>query len=210
VLLIVLTAVALGMEESYGTLRVILSTGVGRARYLAGKLGMLAVMAVVFVLVALAAGVLAALVVGATARTPIHPVAVAGSAALAVGGMTLRTIGVLCIPVALTFFATVLSRSRSIGQAVGLGYILVFDNILGLALDGLGATALRPLLPGRDIAAILALNHFGPCSSPITCARTSGLPPVPVAALALLGYTALFVVGAWLVFRRRDIAGSAG
>ncbi len=204
-LLVILTAVAVGMEEGYGTVRVMLGAGLGRTRYLTAKLGALLVVTVAFVAAALGVGVVSALIIAVAARTPITPLPVGGPAFVDSVGMALRTIGVLCFSVALTFGATVLSRSQVIGMAVGLGASLV-DTVAAGVLPLLGAAgrSLSPIVPGRDIAAVMALNHFGPASIPLD------LPTIPVAVLALLGYATLFIGGSWLVFRRRDITSGAG
>ncbi len=203
-LLVILTAVTLGMEETYGTLRVMIGAGMDRTCYLAGKLGGLVVVAGVFVVAGLVVGVVSSLLIGALAHPSPSASPTAGLAMALSVGMALRTIGVLCVPIALTFCATVLSRSQVIGIAVGLGYY-VFDTVAGNALDmlGIAAVTFRPLLLGRDVAAVMNLNHFGPTQA------LGGVPPVPTAVLALLGYGAIFVIVPWLIFRRRDITSGA-
>jgi ABC-type transport system involved in multi-copper enzyme maturation permease subunit len=188
-LLVVLTATALGMEEAYGTLRVMLSTGLSRTVYLLGKLAALFIVIVVAVLIALAVGIGCGLLIGIAAGGSVQPLSVTGSLALIGGAMMLRTVGVLCVPVLLTFCATILSRSQVVGTAVGLGYYLL-EAVAQRLLDMLGAQGqhLGPLLPGRDIAAIMALNRFDRHG-----AAFAALPPVPLAVAALFGYAVLFL-----------------
>jgi ABC-type transport system involved in multi-copper enzyme maturation permease subunit len=205
-LLVVLTATALGMEDAYGTLRIMLSTGLSRSGYLLGKLAALLVATVVFVLAALITGVGCALLIGAATDGSIRPLSVEGNLALTGIAMTLRTVAVLGIPVLLTFCATILSRSQVVGTAAGLGYYLL-EAVAQRVLDMLGAQGqhLSPLLPGRDIATIMALNRFDRHG-----AAFAGLPAIPVAVCALLGYSGLFLVVSWFVFRRRDMTASTG
>lgn len=202
--LVILTATIVGMEESYGTVRTIVSTGLGRGRYLAGKLVALLVVTVVCVAVALGVGVVSAVVIGSL-HPPIQPVSVEGSAVAASVGMTLRTVGVLCFPVAVTFAATVVGRSQVIGIVVGLGVSLV-DTLATSVLHLLGVVgrSLSPIVPAQDIAAVMARNHFGYASIP------SALPAVSVAELALVGYACLCIGASWLVFCHRDITSNSG
>ena len=118
--------------------------------------------------------------------------------------MALRTIGVLGVPVLLTFCATILSRSQVVGTAIGLGsYLLEAVAQRLLAMLGAQAQHLTLLLPGRDIAAIMALNRFDRHG-----AAFAALPPVPSAVAALVGYAVLFLAVSWIVFRRRDLTAS--
>jgi len=56
-LLVILTAVVIGMEEAYGTLRQILISGIGRTRYLVMKLITLFIVVVSFVGTAVISGI---------------------------------------------------------------------------------------------------------------------------------------------------------
>ena len=78
-LLVVLTATALGMEEAYGTLRVMLSTGLGRTGYLLGKLAALGIVIVASVLASLVVGLGCGLLIGAAAGGSVQPLSVAGN-----------------------------------------------------------------------------------------------------------------------------------
>jgi ABC-type transport system involved in multi-copper enzyme maturation permease subunit len=205
-LLVVLTATALGMEDAYGTLRIMLSTGLSRTSYLLGKLFAFGLVTVGFVLAALVTGIACALLIAAAAGGSIRPLSVAGNLVFLGVAMTLRTIGVLCIPVLLTSCATILSRSQVIGTAAGLGYYLL-EAVAQRLVDMLGTQGqhLSPLLPGRDIATIMALNRFDRHG-----AAFAALPALPVAVIALLGYAALFLFVSWIVFRHRDMTASTG
>lgn len=203
---VVLAATALGMQEADGTPRVMLSTGLSRTRYLPGKLAALFIVIIASVAAALVVGLGCGLLIGLAAGGSVQPLRVTGNLALVGGAMALRTIGVFCVPVLLTFCATILSRSQVVGTAIGLGYYLM-EAVGQRAVDMLGARGqhLNSLLPGRGIAAIMALNRFDRHG-----AAFATLPPVPLAVAALLVYVVLFLTASWLVFRRRDMTSSGG
>lgn len=205
-LLVILTAVMMGMEEAYGTQRLILSSGIGRTRYLTVKLITMLIVVIGFVGVALVSGIGFAMMVAGQAERAISPTVVEGSVWLLSVGMIMRTLFALMVPVVIAFTATVLSRSQTIGIAVGLGYFLVESAANGM-LNLLGDTGrqLLLLLPGTHIQALMARNQL----------NSQGLipeylPPVPLAVLVLLGYGLLCLGLTWMIFVRRDVrSGSA-
>lgn len=204
-LLVIFTAIFIGMEEAWGTLRVMLSSGISRWQYLAGKLGALLVIVILFVLVSLATGTVTAATIQATTQIPLPEVELSVGMIGSLLAMSLRVTAVLYIPVLLTFCATILSRSQVAGIAVGLGYFL-FEAIMKNGFNALGATgeALRPLLIGYDVETIMALNTFGAS----TLDNLS--PSVMAASLALLFYSILFIGISGFVFNRRDITSARG
>jgi ABC-type transport system involved in multi-copper enzyme maturation permease subunit len=203
-LLVIFTAIFIGMEEAWGTLRVMLSTGISRGQYLAGKLGALLVVVVGFVLVALLSGAVTAYIIQSTTNIAIAGPFV-GSVWASLFLMNVRVIAVLYVSILLTVFATIVSRSQVTGIAVGLGYYL-FEAVAKNLFDSLGplGETVRSLLIGNNITTIMALNHFGS----ETVAELS--PPVGEAFVALILYAILFIGGSWLIFSRRDITSARG
>lgn len=204
-LLIIFTAIFIGMEDAWGTLRVMLSTGISRGQYLAGKLGALLVIVVGFVLVALISGAVTAVIIQSTTAIPLPEQTVDGRVLGTLFMMSLRVTVVLYIPVLLTFCATILSRSQVTGIAIGLGYFL-FEAIMKNTFNSLGALGetLRPILIGYDVATLMALNSFDLESLPELS------PSVGEAWLALASYGVLFVGASWFVFQKRDITSARG
>lgn len=204
-LLVVFTAIFIGMEEAWGTHRVILGTGLSRTRFLASKLGSLLVVVVSSVLASLVVGSIAAVFIQASVNVSVPPTTLGVATLLQLSAMILRVVAVLYLPVLLTFFATILTRSQVTGVALGLGYNL-FEAIVKSVLSTLGATgeALRPLLIGYNVESIMFLNTFTGNPSP-----PPDYPSVLVATLALAIYALLFTFSSWYIFQRRDITSGA-
>ncbi len=204
-LLIIFTAIFIGMEEAWGTLRVMLSTGITRGQYLAGKLGALLAIVIGFVLVSLISGSITAVIIQGTTTIPLPNQPVDGRILSNLFLMSFRVIVVLYIPVLLAFCATILSRSQVTGIAIGLGYFL-FEAIMKNAFNSLGPTGdtLRPLLIGYDVATLMELNSFNLKHLPELS------PSLGEAWLALAVYGALFIGISWFVFKKRDITSARG
>ncbi|VAW30636.1 hypothetical protein MNBD_CHLOROFLEXI01-2069 [hydrothermal vent metagenome] len=204
-LLVIFTAVFIGMEESWGTLRVMLSTGISRGQYLAGKLGALLFVTIAFVFVALVTGTVTASIIQATTNIPIPEQEITGRVLSSLLMMSLRVTAVLYIPILLTFCATILSRSQVTGIAIGLGYFL-FEAIMKSTFNSLGPTGetLRPLLIGYNVATIMEFNRFDVGPLPTLS------PSIIEASVALTIYTILFIGVSWIVFHRRDITSAKG
>lgn len=204
-LLIIITAIFVGMEDAWGTLRVMLSTGISRGQYLAGKLGALLVIVIGFVGVALISGAVTAVVIQSTTTIPFPKQTIDGRILSDLFLMSFRIIAALYIPVLLTFCATILSRSQVTGIAIGLGYFL-FEAIMKNAFNSLGPTGhtLRPLLIGYDVATLMELNNFNLDHLPELS------PSIVEAWLALAIYAILFVGISWFVFKKRDITSARG
>lgn len=204
-LLIIFTAIFVGVEDAWGTLRVMLSSGISRGQYLAGKLGALLVIVMGFVLVALISGAVTAFVIQSTTTIARPEQTVDGHLLGSLLMMGFRVIVALYIPVLLTFCATILSRSQVTGIAIGLGYFL-FEAIMKNAFDSLGPVGdmLRPLLIGYDVATLMELNNFNLDRLPDLS------PSVTEAWLALIIYGVLFISISWFVFEKRDITSARG
>ena len=204
-LLIIFTAIFIGMEDAWGTLRVVLSSGISRGQYLAGKLGALLVIVIGFVLVALISGAVTAVIIQNSTTITLPEQPMDGHILGSLSKMSLRVIVALYIPVLLTFCATILSRSQVTGIAIGLGYFL-FEAIMKNAFNSLGpiGEALRPLLIGYDIATLMQLNSFNLDTLPELS------PSISEAWLALAVYSVLFVGISWFVFKKRDITSARG
>lgn len=206
IMTIVLAAVSFGGEFGWGTVRLLLSRGAGRAEYIAGKSLALAGWAVVFVVAGAIAGLAAAAVI-----TLLEGHGLGGALGDAgVGGLVAtaaRTYLATLVYLLLAAFATVLTRSTAAGMAIGLVYYFVeglVGNILGIFTSGWVAGLLQALI-GVNVRGLMAAN--GP---PTTSLVPTGLPSPGQSALVLALYAAAFVVAMLLLFRARDITAGGG
>lgn len=204
VLLAILAGAAIGAEYGWGTPRSTLSTGVPRGRFLLAKALALLVVAIAFLLVTLAAGVALAipmaLLNGRALTFGAVDAAWFGAVALMLGRTTLG----LLVPMAIVFFFGVLGRSQAIGIGAALG-LLIAEGIVAEVLGLLGerGVAAIELLIGTSNQTLQQHNTFGEVA-------TSRLPiGEGRAVLTLVVYGLVCLVGAALLFRRRDIRGAA-
>jgi hypothetical protein len=98
---------------------------------------------------------------------------------------------------ALGFFATLLARSTAVGIGVGIGIAILESSIW--ALVGLATDAFEPVRR-------LGLDH----ATNVIFHMNSHIEPVSTgeavrAIITLLVWTALFVVGSFWIFQRRDV-----
>jgi ABC-type transport system involved in multi-copper enzyme maturation permease subunit len=219
-LLIALTAIVAGEDSKQGTLRAILSRGVGRARYVAAC----------FLSLWLAAGVavIAVTLLSAILGPGLH--ARANGAPVCLDGLGLALLSVVRVwfasaPfIAATLFWAILARSP--GPALGVSVTLQFIGfVMGSMLPFVAVTgSLVARLPGAIVALIRLYSltigysadifmHWGiPIVKPtgamgaIVMADSSMLSISPWRAIAfILGYTVLFVAWTSRILRRRDV-----
>lgn len=226
IFILILAAHVVGLEYQFGTIRVLLSRGVGRLHLLGAKVAALA-------LVGLALLALESLIELAFAWGL--------SLALADGGQPWRALGAtfwanlrlylvylvlnLVVSLLLAVAASVVGRSLAFGLAVGLSWFAV-DNLLTIPLSlltqlthsdfwpNLSGALLGPLL-NRLPDYILAPDHetVAGASGPVTHTITvGGFGPQPLVAvpgshaLLVIGvYTAIFVAVAIGLTWRREI-----
>ena len=194
ILVLVLTASAMGAEYGWGTLRTTMTKGAGRWQFIIAKL--LAVLLV-------SAGGLAALgAITAAASVLAHLIPPSEAGGFADAGEWLpvatsfgKTLYGLAAFIALTTFLAVLTSSSATSIAICLGYYfgeLILRGILGGLFDWFGNVS--PYL-------------LGPASSDwVGDGFSDGLRPF----LVLLAYAAVFVAATLYIFQRRDIAGAKG
>ncbi len=198
ILLAILTASVIGAEYGLGTLRPIIAKGTSRTDALAGKFVML---------VAVTAGALIIVVFFASISSVIAGSLVDSSSGAsssekswADGGKAIARAWSSFIPyIALTGAVTVLTRSTAGGMALGLVYYFgeqIAIGLLSLILDWLETAG--KYLPVHTIRQWAGTSEGG--------------EPLGTAMLAVMMaiYTAVFIVFAFWLFKRRDITGPAG
>ena len=206
ILLMILAASAMGSEYGWGTLRATISSGVGRAQFLASKMLAMVLIGVgailVIVLITALASLLAQLI-----PPPEH-----GSIFISEGwgdafvflGKTIYAI----IPfVAIATFLTILTQSSAAGIGLSLGYLIVEWLVLPpiLAINDSFEKINEGLLNRNVIEWMFAGNTQA--AETLDVART---PDTLQGFLAILAYTAAFTAAAFWLFLRRDITGAKG
>ena len=192
-LLVVLTASACGGEFAWGTLRLLLSRGEGRADYVRSKV---AAIFLIWMLV-LGTGIICALATGTLATRLVNG---NGFSAITVSdlneflGRVLA--GMLAGATYITFTLLLATQTRSTAFAVAGGLVMFFgDKIVGGIVLGLG---FRP---------IELLIKAGPSFNvgSLTGDTTGSSNPVPLAILVLLIYTSVFLMATIRILRRMDV-----
>lgn len=215
-LLIVLTTRLIGMEYSGGTIRVLLSRGVGRLQLLFAKLLAVSLVAVAVLIVGLLVDMLlTVLTIGAVAGN-LDALKTLNSGFWADMGVYVGTIAIsMAATILMATAVTVVTRSLAGGLALGLGwfpadniglifFILAFrlthgtfwtvvtGNFLGPVLNAMPSA----VLPARAQAAAAASNSTFTTLTPVTGAHT----------LLVTGiYCALFAAGAIVLTWKRDV-----
>lgn len=226
IVILILSAHAVGLEYSQGTIRILLGRGVGRLQLLAAKMLALAVVALALVAAGLLIELLGAwLIVVANAGSQ-HPwTALNGEFWTDVWFYLLTVVISAGATLLLGVAASVAGRSLAFGLAVGLGWFAV-DNMLLIPLSllarfthstfwlNVGSYLLGPVLNRLPDHLVPAWHTViqGP-HGPVTVAHTTdGFGPIPPAAfdarhaLAVVAvYSAIFVAVSIILTHRRDI-----
>ncbi|HEX3723418.1 MAG TPA: ABC transporter permease subunit [Nitrolancea sp.] len=201
VVLVVLSASIVGSEYSWGTIRMMVGTGVTRSKLLLAKLIALSLATIVFVVVSAAAGSLASLLVTVLGGHTLTLGTVNSTWWGDLGLMLVRSFFARWVWVVVAFAIASIFRSVAAGIAVGIGW--TFLEQIGAALLGLigsiGDTINRYLI-STNTAALTARNGFSPQSV------DKGTPSSLHAFAVLVVYTAVLLAITFVVFRRRDIA----
>jgi ABC-2 type transport system permease protein len=201
IVLVVVAASVVGSEYSWGTIRMMVGTGVARSKLLLAKLIALSETTIVFLVFAVVAGTFASFLVtvisGHTLTLGTVNSAWWGDLAL----MTVRGIFVLWVMVVLAFSIASITRSTAAGIAVGIGWPFlegIGGALLGL-LGSIGDTVNKWLI-STNTNALMAHSGFGPQTV------GSGTPSVWHAFGVLLLYVVVLLAITFAVFRQRDIA----
>ncbi|HVB65791.1 MAG TPA: ABC transporter permease subunit [Nitrolancea sp.] len=201
IVLVVIAASMVGAEFSWGTIRMMVGTGVARSKLLLAKLIALTLTTIVFLVLAVAAGTFASFLVtvisGHTLTLGTVNSAWWGDLAL----MTVRGFFVLWVMMVLAFSIASITRSTAAGIAVGIGW--PFLERIGTALLGLIGSigdTINKWLISTNSNALIAHSGFGPQ----TIAK--GTPTVWHAFGVLLLYSVVLLAITFAIFRKRDIA----
>jgi ABC-2 type transport system permease protein len=202
VVLIVLSASVFGSEFNWGTLRVILALGAGRARFLGAKYVAIALYALI--LTALGAiGAFAASEV--VARLASLDASLPGDFGIRAAEAIVTTTFTFLPYIALAAVIAVWAKSGSAGIAIGL--VAYFAEGIVMTLIVAFNKDLAPIADfglSRNASAINSLYAL-PADTQSAATQGPALPDATHAAIVLLGYTVLFVGLALWRFRGRDV-----
>ncbi len=193
---LVLFAGNLAGEYSNGTLKILLSRQPRRLTLLTGKVAALFSFAVLGVLLAATAEVVTSLAIGAARGLDLSAWGTAGAIGDLLAGVARLALATLAWGT-LGGLLAVLLRSGPAAIGLGIGYVLVGEGLLGLALPDVVR-----YMPGQVISAFVA---GGKASS---FSQSSAATPLAfgTAALLMLVYVLVFLGVAGAVFRTRDVA----
>jgi ABC-type transport system involved in multi-copper enzyme maturation permease subunit len=199
ILIAILTASAIGIDYGAGTLRSVLTQGVGRWPYLTAKIITLAVVALLGLLAALATVAISSLVAMAIAGAAPDG---ARTATWSDAGMALWKAWLSTFPyLALTTFVTVFARSSAAGMAIGLGYYFAEQLIVALFSSLFSwFQNVADFFLVRNISGWTGGSGLG----------GGALPDQTHAAIVLAVYTLVLGGIAFWLFERRDVQGATG
>ena len=198
ILIAILTASAIGIDYGAGTLRSVLTQGVGRWPYLVAKIITLAVIAFVGLVVALATVAISSLVAATIAGTPPVATATWSDAGIALWKAWSSTLPYL----ALTTFVTVFARSSAAGMAIGLGYYFAEQLIVALF------SSLFSWF--QNVADFFLVRNISGWTGGSGGLAGGSLPDQTHALVVLAIYTLVLGSAAFWVFERRDVQGATG
>lgn len=195
---LILGALAVGSEYSWGTLKTVLTQRPGRSRVLLGKVFALGLVLVGLVVLAFVAGAAASYVVsrleGVAADWPS-----AGEIlrALAVGLL------ISSVWTALGAFLAALFRGTPLAIGLGMVYALLLEGVVGTVLvSNEDYDPYRKFLVAENANSLI--NSFG-SAAPEGLGPPDSIVEPTRAVLTLCAYAIFFVVLATLLLRRRDV-----
>jgi len=194
---LILGALTIGSEYSWGTLKTILTQRAGRLSVLGGKLLGLVPILLIFCLGAMLVGLLGSLLYAAIAGASFAlPSARDVLSGLGAAWLILATWTMLGVAMAALF------RSAALAIGLGLVYALALETIVStVAIFVEQIDSFRRILLGANTGGLA--NSFA-ASSP--GAITSNPIPPERATLILVAYIAAFLLITAIVIRRRDVA----
>ena len=200
ILVAILTASAIGIDYGAGTLRSVLTQGVGRWPYLTAKILTLAVISLLGLVAALATVAIASVVASAIAGAP--PVG-ATTATWSDSGVALWKAWLSTLPyLALTTFVTVFARSSAAGMAIGLGYYFAEQLIVALFSNLFSWF--------QNVADFFLVRNISGWVGGSGGLAAGALPDQTHAAIVLAVYTLVLGGIAFWLFERRDVQGATG
>ena len=213
ILIMILSASSMGGEYGWGTMRTVLTRGVGRWQFLASKGILLTGVGfggIVITSVVIAAACLLAAILPPSETGQLADAGRWSDAAIAL----LKSAYVLVPYIAAGIFLAVLTRSSAMSISLLMGYYVV-ESIVAPTLAVAGSESWLGNIPDFLIGSNAAewmqagLVDVEVSSESVTDAQLASDDRLR-AFFVLLGYTAAFGAAAFALFRREDIAGAKG
>jgi ABC-2 type transport system permease protein len=204
ILLVVVAAALIGSEFSWGTIKVMVSSGASRSKLFFAKLITLLSVVVVYLTIGVIAGSVASVIDTISSGNALTFGTVNGAWLADASMAALRSSFVIGVLAILAFAVSGVARSLMAGVAAGIGWI-VLEQVLHVFLSTIGNVGLfiDRLLILSNISALMQRNGFGP-------QRIEPHTPSELAAFSILIlYSLALIAIAYIAFTRRDIqAGS--
>jgi ABC-2 type transport system permease protein len=201
-LMVVLGALVVGSEYSWGTLKTVYTQGPGRARVLLGQVMALSVITAGLTVAMYALAAVLSLVI-ATADNGATSWPAGMTILKAVGGTWLIVESWTLFGMAMAF----LLRQSAMAIGLGVAYMMAIEGILFVALGTLNIswlTSVEKFFVGQNANAIG--TSFGQAISVRGLGSTVQLVPANQAVLVVALYAVAFVVVGVVLARRRDVA----
>ncbi|MDQ6900062.1 MAG: ABC transporter permease subunit [Candidatus Dormibacteraeota bacterium] len=200
VMALLLGVLAVGSEYGWGTLKTMLTQGPGRFSALAGKLAVIAILLVVYVLVSTAAAAATSAALGAADGAALqwpHPIDIAKA--------LLASWLMLAWGAAFGVLLSILFRQSALAIGLGLAYILVIEALIFSLLRQTHSSLLdnlQKVFPGPNATALTRSFgeplHFANQPQPLVSGEQ--------AALVLGAFVAGAILLSALLLRRQDVA----
>ena len=210
ILAVILTASSVGTEYSWRTMRTILICSEGRLKFLGAKLVAAGILILIGMVAGLATGFLMSLITTAIGGYSFD-------FSFATGGYLWeqflqfwRTFYVLMPYTLLAFLFAVAGRSSMPGIALGIGIFFLESIVTAfMSLAGGWIARIPDYLLSANVRAITALNNLPQgVGMGMSGDNLAGqMPELWQAFLILAGYSLVFIVLAFYLFRKRDVTG---
>ena len=207
ILLIMLAASHVGSEYGSGTLRPVLTRGVGRWQFLASKLLLIMLLSIAASMVIFVATAASSLIAAVIPPAETGTLVDSGDWSEVFVGWG-KAIFAFVPYIALSVCLAVLTQSASVGIAIALGYYVI---------ELIVAPILTVTISGQQITGFLLRNNIDEwIEAAFISAEINGVssaanqPDALQAFLVICAYTLVFCVAAFWVFLRRDVAGAKG
>lgn len=199
----ILGAAVAGSEYGWGTMRVLISSGVGRGKLIAGKLGALVLVTIVYLFVAAGLVSLASTVASLVIGEPVTLGTLDAAWFRDVAGMIGINLFYIYFMIVLGFSVALLGRSMAagIGVAIGLPIVEQIGAMLAPRLLGDFGETLVDFFTTSNAMPLMLRAGFGPHELP------EGLLNPWRAFATLLAYMVILIGVSVVVFQRRDLRG---
>ena len=210
VLAVILAASSIGNEYNWRTIRIALISSESRSKFLGAKLVSIGLLVLAGMVIGVATGFIMGLITTGIGGQPFDFGFATGSYVWNQVLQFGRTFFMLLPFLLLGFFFSLAGRSAMPGIAVGIG-VLFLEPIISsfMVLAGGWVASVPNYLFNANVTAINSLNHLPLSGRGASAFGAAGAeaPSVAHAFVVLSAYALIFLVGAFYLFRKRDVTG---